>query len=209
MCVILLSNFCLEHFLPKMCTEMHVDLYVKRSLKLSNLNETWNGSTVFCKIVLCVISWRSVKEFSSCHAYRQAYFNRCSAWIHLHFKKSYCVVTNQNEILFLHCVKLGLLLWRKSRLRVTENTVVRKYLLLRTGENCIMRSCISFTHHPILLEILNQGAWDWEDMKYTWGNKVLTKLWLVNLKGWHCFGDLGIAGKIIFKMRSCELYRLQ
>jgi hypothetical protein len=121
----------------------------------------------------------------------------------LHFKKSYfVVVTSQSEILFLYCVKLCLLLWGKSRLRVIENTVLGKYLLLRTGENCIIKSCISFACHLILLEILNQSAWDWDDMNYTWGNEVLPKLWLVNLKGWHYFGDMSITGKIIFKMRS-------
>lgn len=103
MCVIILSNFCLKHFVLKMCTEMHVGLHVKWSLKLSNLNENWNGTHFFfCKILHCEISWRSVKEFSSCHSYRQTDFNRCSAEMQLPFKKSYCVVvTNQSEILFL------------------------------------------------------------------------------------------------------------
>jgi hypothetical protein len=40
------------------------------------------------------------------------------------------------------------------------------------GENCIMRSCMVCTLHPVLLEWSKQEGWDGQDMWCAWGGEV-------------------------------------
>jgi hypothetical protein len=55
-------------------------------------------------------------------------------------------------------------LWKKHKLRVSENRVLRRIFGPKrdevTGENCIMRSSTICTLYQILLGLSNQGGWD-------------------------------------------------
>ena len=46
--------------------QKYVGLHIKHPLLLSNFNDTWFISTDFRKIIICLISWKSVQREPSC-----------------------------------------------------------------------------------------------------------------------------------------------
>jgi hypothetical protein len=67
---------------------------------------------------------------------------------------------------------------------VTEHYLFPKMTSQVVGENCIMRSCMVCTLHPVLLGWSKQGGWDGRGTWRAWGRwEVHTTFWLGGLKG--------------------------
>jgi hypothetical protein len=99
------------------------------------------------------------------------------------------IITQRSTIL----IELG-------RLRTGEYLDLRGGKRQETRENCVMRSCMVCTLHPVLLGWSRRGGWDGRGMWRAWGrSEIRTKLWSENLKGTEYFEDVGLNESIILK----------